>query len=94
MLNDPTGMKEILRRQNSRTFLAKFLPASLLGVSVGICKGALVDESGMIRTLMGTHNKSEIVAVHGKLCTIQPRNSNQKVQQEAIRSHKTVEGSN
>jgi hypothetical protein len=29
-------MKEILRRQNSRTFLAKYLPALLLGVSTGI----------------------------------------------------------
>jgi len=43
-------------------FLAKFPPASLLGVSVGIYQRALVDESGMIRTQMGTHNRSEIVS--------------------------------
>jgi hypothetical protein len=51
-------MKEILRRQNSRPFLAKFLPASLPGVSPNICHTALVDESGMIRTQMGMNNKS------------------------------------
>jgi hypothetical protein len=32
---------------------------SLLGVPVGFCQGALVDQSGMIRTQMGTHNRSE-----------------------------------
>jgi hypothetical protein len=35
-------------------------PDSLLGVSADICHRALVDESGMIRTQMGTHNRSEI----------------------------------
>jgi hypothetical protein len=46
--------------------LAKFVaisrqvsPDSLLGVSIGICHRALVDESGIIRTRMGTHNRSE-----------------------------------
>jgi hypothetical protein len=52
-------MKEILCRQNTRSFLAKFLPASLLGVSDGYCQRALVDESVMIRSLWGTHNISE-----------------------------------
>jgi hypothetical protein len=40
-------------------FLAKFLPASLLGISAGICYRALVDESGMIRTQERKHNSSE-----------------------------------
>jgi hypothetical protein len=31
----------------------------LLDVSAGICQSVLVDESGMIRTEMGTHNRSE-----------------------------------
>jgi hypothetical protein len=35
-------MKEIIRRQNYRKFLAKLPPASLLGVSAGICQRALV----------------------------------------------------
>jgi hypothetical protein len=52
-------MKEILRRQNSRPFLTKFLPGPLLGASVGYCQRALVDESRIIRTQMGTHNRSE-----------------------------------
>jgi hypothetical protein len=52
-------MKEILRQQNSRPFIAKFLSALLLGVSAGYCQRALVDELGMFRTQMGTHNRSE-----------------------------------
>jgi hypothetical protein len=47
-------MKEILHRQNSCPFLAKFLPASLLGVCAGYCQRALVDESAIVRTQMGT----------------------------------------
>jgi hypothetical protein len=46
-------LKEILCRQNSRPFLPKFLPASLLGVSAGYCQRALVDESGIIRNQVG-----------------------------------------
>jgi hypothetical protein len=38
-------MKEILRQQNSRPFLVKFLPASLLDVSAGYCQKALVDKT-------------------------------------------------
>jgi hypothetical protein len=59
MLKNSTSMTEILRLQNSRTFLAKLLPASLLGVSAGIYQRALMDRSGMIRTQMGTHHRSE-----------------------------------
>jgi hypothetical protein len=53
-------------------------PASLLGVSVGYCSTALVDESGMIRTQMGTHNRLEMVAITGTPWAIPPRNSNSK----------------
>jgi hypothetical protein len=52
-------MTKILRRQNKRKFLAKFLHASLLGIFAGIFQTALVDESGMIRTQIGTQNRSE-----------------------------------
>jgi hypothetical protein len=41
-------MKKILF-QNSWMFLAKFLPASLQGVSAGYCQRAPVDKSEMIR---------------------------------------------
>jgi hypothetical protein len=34
-------------------------PALQLGVSAGICQRALLDESGMIRSHMWTHNISE-----------------------------------
>jgi hypothetical protein len=35
-----------------------------------------VDETGMIRNQMETHNRSEIVAVLGTPCAIPSRNSN------------------
>jgi hypothetical protein len=37
-----------------------------------------VDESGMIRTEMGTHNRPEIVAVYGTPFATPPRNSNSR----------------
>jgi hypothetical protein len=37
---------------------------------------ALVDESGMIITQKGKHNRSKMVAVHGTPFSIPPRNSN------------------
>jgi hypothetical protein len=43
----------------------------------GICHRALVDESGMIGIWTLTKNKSEIVAVHGTICTIPHLNSKQ-----------------
>jgi hypothetical protein len=52
-------------------------PDSVLGVLAGTCQKALVDETEIIRTQMGTHNRSEMVAVHGTLYTIPPRTSNQ-----------------
>jgi hypothetical protein len=52
-------------------------PDSLLGISASIFQRALVDESGMIRIQMGTHNRSENTVVHGTLCTITLRKNNQ-----------------
>jgi hypothetical protein len=40
-------------------FFAKLLTASPLYISVGTCQRALMDESGMIRTQMRTHKRSE-----------------------------------
>jgi hypothetical protein len=45
-------MTEIFRRQNQRTFLAKFHSASLLGALL-VFDRALVNESEMITALMG-----------------------------------------
>jgi hypothetical protein len=44
----------------------------------------LVHESGMIRTQMGTHNTSGMVAVLETPCVIPPRNSNGKVLQHYL----------
>jgi hypothetical protein len=52
-------MKRDTCRQNSRPFLTKYLPASLLGVYAGICQRATVDESQMIGNETGTRNRSE-----------------------------------
>jgi hypothetical protein len=60
-------MKQMLRRQNSAAISLQVSPASLLGVSEGNCKRALVDESEMFRNQIGTHNRSEMVAVQGHL---------------------------
>jgi hypothetical protein len=57
MFKNTEEYAEILRI-NSKTFLAKFLPASLLGVSDCICQRALVDGTGMIRTQVGMHDGS------------------------------------
>jgi hypothetical protein len=51
-------MKDILRRQNLLIPVAKFLPSSLRDTSADIFQRALVDESGKIKTQIGTHNKS------------------------------------
>jgi hypothetical protein len=51
-----------MKRDTSKAKFTAISPASLLGVFVVYCQRVLVDESEMIRTQMGTHNKSEIVA--------------------------------
>jgi hypothetical protein len=66
------------RRQNSQIFLTKFLPASLLGDSAGICQKALEDQSGMIIIHTGSTIDQKMVAVHETHCTIPPRNSKQQ----------------
>jgi hypothetical protein len=57
-------------------------PASLLGVSAGYCQTAWVDESGMIRTKMGMHNRLQMVAVLKTPCKIPSINS--KSEQSAL----------
>jgi hypothetical protein len=75
MLKNLTGMKEILHRQNSRPFLTKFL-LLCYQTSLLVIGRALVAKSEMIRTKMGTHNTSEMVAVLETPCAIPPHNSN------------------
>jgi hypothetical protein len=76
MIKNPASMKEILRSQNSSAISRQVSSASLLNISGGNYQRALVDDSGMIITQMGKHNRSEIVAVQWTLCTIPPCNSN------------------
>jgi hypothetical protein len=76
------GMLKIPAEYDRDTTSSKFkdichkLPASPLDVSAANQR-ALVDESGVIRTQMGKHNRSENGCTHGTLCTIPPHNSNQ-----------------
>jgi hypothetical protein len=74
MLKIPAEYGSYISQQNERTFLAKFLPASLLGVSNGIYQRALVDESEL---RWGSKIDQKMDAVHETLCTIPARNSNQ-----------------
>jgi hypothetical protein len=59
MLNNTTGMTEILRRQNSRPFLRQASPASLLNVSTGNFQR----RHKIITNQMGTHNISQMVKI-------------------------------
>jgi hypothetical protein len=49
-------------------FSRQVSPASLLDFSAGNCQRAPVDESGIIRTQIWKHNRSEMVAVRGTPC--------------------------
>jgi hypothetical protein len=74
MLQNPTCMKTelLLRRQNSRPFLARFL---LIRYKVYL--QVIVREFWyMTITQIGTHNRSEMVSVHGTPCAIPPSNNN------------------
>jgi hypothetical protein len=72
-IRDPYSMKRDTCRLKSRTFLAKFLPALVLGVCF-----SLPESSGrwMIRTQMETHNRPIMVAVYGMPWVIPTCNSN------------------
>jgi hypothetical protein len=70
-LKIPRGMIETLVGKIDGTFSPVSL-ALLLDVSTGYCQRALVHESGMIRTQMGTYKRSEMVTVHETPCAIPP----------------------
>jgi hypothetical protein len=57
-VKDPYNMKEMLVGQIQRSYLTRFLPASLLGVFAGYRQRTLVGESGINRNQMGKHNRS------------------------------------
>jgi hypothetical protein len=72
MLKSRTGVKEILRKQNLTAISRQVSYISLLDVSAGNSKIALVDGSAMIRTQMGSHNTQEMIAVQGSPCASAP----------------------
>jgi hypothetical protein len=55
---------------------AYYPPSSHHRVSSGYCQRALVDEPGIIRTQMGKHNRSVMVAVYGTPCATLPLKQN------------------
>jgi hypothetical protein len=75
MLKNLTSTKKHTSQVKFIAISRQFSPASLLGVSAGNCLRVLVDESGMIRTQMETHNRSLMLAVHGTPRVIPRRNS-------------------
>jgi hypothetical protein len=73
MLKNPTSIKKkVVHRQNSAATSRQVCPVSLLDVSAGICQTAVVDETLMIRSLVRTYNRSEMVAVQGSPCALTP----------------------
>jgi hypothetical protein len=72
-------MKRDTCRLNSQTFIAKLLPASLLGVCAGYFQATEVGGSGIIISQMWKHTRSVMVAVYGTRFAIPPRNSNNTV---------------
>jgi hypothetical protein len=58
-------IEEILCRQISAAISRQVSSASLLDVSTGNCQRALVDVSRMTTNQMGTHNRTETIAVQG-----------------------------
>jgi hypothetical protein len=73
MLKNPTGTEVDTSPEKFTDISRQVYPTSLVVVSVGNCQTALVDESRMIRTQTGTHDISEMVAVHGTLCASIPQ---------------------
>jgi hypothetical protein len=70
-VKDPYIVKEILVGKIHRYFLSSS-PVSPLVISAGYYHRGLMSETGMIRTQVGTHNRSVMVAVYGTPCAIPP----------------------
>jgi hypothetical protein len=76
MLKNPAEYGRDTTSEQVMTISHQASLALLLGVSTGVCKRDLVDESGMIRTQIGMHNRSLMPAVLGTPFAILPHNSN------------------
>jgi hypothetical protein len=78
MLKNPTGMKRNTSKAKFMAISHQVSTALLPDVSAGYCQRALVNESGIVRTQMGMHKRSEMVTVHGMPCVIPLCDSNSK----------------
>jgi hypothetical protein len=65
-------MKQILRRKNLTAISRHVSPDSVVDVSGGNFQRALICESGIIRTQVGSHNRSEMVVMLGSPCAPTP----------------------
>jgi hypothetical protein len=74
MLNIPPEYDRDTSKAKLTGTSRQVFPSSLLHVSAGICQRALVAESRMIRTQIGTHNRVKIVTVFGTPWAIPPHN--------------------
>jgi hypothetical protein len=79
------GEKRYFWAKFTATFL-KISPPSLPDVYAGYCQSTLMDESGLIKTQMGTQNRPEMVAVLGTPREIPPRNSSSKGGSDSLAS--------
>jgi hypothetical protein len=75
MLRNPTYVKRDVSYAEFTPFPNTFTPASLSYVSAGYFQRSLMDESGVTRTQLVTHNKSEMFAVYGTPWAIPPYNN-------------------
>jgi hypothetical protein len=78
MLTNPAGYEKILRQQNSPTFLARFLPIRYYVSLLVFARDLWWMDQEWLELRWGRTTDQKIVAVHGTLCTIPPRNSNQQ----------------
>jgi hypothetical protein len=76
MLKTPAEYERDISLAKFTDINAKFLLLHY-EVSVGYCHRTLVDGSGMIRTQIGKHSRSVMVAVYDTPRAIPPRNNNQ-----------------
>jgi hypothetical protein len=72
-------MAEILRRQNSRTFLAKFLLIRYHVSLLVFARELWLMNQESLELGLGCKEDQKMTAVHGTRCMIPPRNSNQYV---------------
>jgi hypothetical protein len=77
MLKMPAEYERYISSAKFIAICRQVSPDSLLGVSTGICRRALVDESGRLELRRGSTVDQKMVEVHVTFCMLSPRNSEQ-----------------